>query len=83
MISSSLRPEDKKEFVSGGTCEVMKSRRELRQRQTVHLGQRSLSVVLAALGIWVPKRRKWVIRTEREGTRGKKLSHEDLRLCNR
>lgn len=29
MISSSLMPEDKKEFVSGATCEVMKNRSEL------------------------------------------------------
>lgn len=62
---------------------MMKSRRELRQRQTMHLGQRSLTVVLAVLGIWVPKRRKGVIRTAREGTGGKKLNHEDPRLCNR
>ena len=62
---------------------MMRSRRELRQCQTMHLGKRSLTVVLAILGIWVPKRRKGVVRTAREGTRGKKLSHEDPRLCNR
>lgn len=46
-------PEDKKEFVSGATCEVMKSRSELRQCQAAHLGQISLTLVF-----WNPGAKK-------------------------
>lgn len=61
--------------------EVMKNRSELETVPGSAPGPNKLDRVFPALGIWVPKRRKGVI-TEREGTRGKKLSHEDPRLCN-
>ena len=66
-------PEDKKEFVSGGTCEVMRSRRELRQCQTMHLGKRSLTVVLAILGIWVPKKKEGGRKNSKRGNKRKEI----------
>lgn len=82
MISSSLMSKDKKEFVSGATCEMMEDSVELRQCQDAHLGRISLTVVCPALGTLVLKRKKWVTRMEREGAKGKKLGNKDPRLCN-